>query len=142
VELELKVVFDEADLLAEIVAERGDIRRLRERVRGVPRAAAYYERVRLGELVVDALARRRASDAERLLHALAPHAADVRPADDLPESVLLKAAFLVERPRVGRFERAVDELARAEAPRLQFHLYGPLPPYSFSDIRLAVGAGS
>jgi hypothetical protein len=141
-EFELKVVFEEATLLAEVVAARADIRRLRERVRQIPASAAYYERLQLGELVHASLERKRAEEGYRLLATLAPHAADLRVAEELPESVLLKAAFLVERARVERFERAVDDIVRAEAPRLQFRLYGPLPPFSFSDVPLAAGAST
>ena len=47
------------------------IRQLQERVRAVPEDASYYDRVRLGELIVGALEQRREQDAERLLRAAA-----------------------------------------------------------------------
>ena len=56
-------------------------------------------------------------------------AARVRPS----ESLVVRAAHLVERIRVGEYRERVRSLSE-ERPALQFLTSGPWPPYSFSDI--------
>ena len=102
----------------------------------LPEAAAYYERIRLGELVAaeveqrararhgagcssGSTARRGRADASR------PHGAEAA----------VNVAFLVERDRLDEFAARCasalqDELGGA---RCELRCVGPLPPYSFAD---------
>jgi hypothetical protein len=84
--------------------------------------------------VQDARADARAR-AERIHDALAPVAFDVRrrpPADVEGATLLLDAAFLVERTRAREFAAAArGHAARAEADGLHVVLTGPWPPYNF-----------
>jgi Gas vesicle synthesis protein GvpL/GvpF len=130
VELSLKGTYEER-VLAEVVRERRDIAQLRERVRGADEAATYYDRIRLGELVADAMAAKRDEDTERILAPLRPLAEDVRLGDLTHERSVLSAAFLVRRERIDEFDGAADEVARAHEGRIRFRYAGPLPPYSF-----------
>ena len=97
--------------------------------------AAYYENIRLGELVTAHLSARRAEDAERIHARLAPLAADIvadeRESDAL---VVLKASFLVERKLLERFDIELEALAKEEAPAVRFEVLGPLPPTAFVSL--------
>src|SRR5688572_20653095 len=90
VELTVKAVYDEELLLREVVAASPDVGALRERTRGVTPEAGYYDRIRLGELVAAGVERRRTADAERILGALQPHAADVSISETLLDRVALQ----------------------------------------------------
>src|SRR4051812_23577161 len=72
VELGLKALWDRDRLFAEIVAERDDIRRLRDRLADRPPESAYFERIQLGELTNAAIADKRDREGEDLLDALSP----------------------------------------------------------------------
>ncbi|MFI7602198.1 GvpL/GvpF family gas vesicle protein [Actinoplanes sp. NPDC049681] len=123
-----------AAVLGEVLAADPEIAELRDLVRAG--AARPDVRVRLGELVAAALARRRAHDA-RCLHAvLEPHrvAAVERPVAAADQAV--SAAFLVERQRRAGFEAAVERLAVEQAGRARVRLLGPLAPYDFADALL------
>jgi len=137
VELGLKVLWDRDRLFAEIVAERADIRELRDRVAARPPDTAYYERIQLGELTEAAIAARRDRDGEAILDALSPLAVDVRLNRLLAETMVLNASFLVERGRIEGFDAAVQHLGRVHAERLVFQYVGPLPPYSFVNIAVS-----
>src|SRR5438132_446961 len=65
VQMNVKVSYEEEAVLGEIVAGEPEIARLR-RATAAAGDAAYYDNIRLGELVAAALAARRAQDAERL----------------------------------------------------------------------------
>jgi Gas vesicle synthesis protein GvpL/GvpF len=129
VQLNVKAVYDEETVLREIVQAEPEIARLREQTRTLG-DAGHFASIRLGELVASALAERRSTDAGRLLERLGAEAEDIV-VDEAPETVVLKASFLVARERIAGFDEALEELAAAEAPRLSFESIGPLPPTAF-----------
>jgi Gas vesicle synthesis protein GvpL/GvpF len=135
VEATLRGVFEDEDArLREVVEQEPEIARLRDQVREVPEDAGYYARIRLGELVASALEARRAAEERRILDRLQPFAHAVDRDTELPERVVVKAAFLVERPKLQAFDREVDALARELAGRIRFSYAGPLALHSFVDL--------
>ncbi|MEW2359491.1 GvpL/GvpF family gas vesicle protein [Spirillospora sp. NPDC029432] len=134
VELRVKGTYVQDTVLREVVSDDPEIAELNQRLREVPEDAAdaaYYERVRLGEMIAQSLERRREHDGQALLEALAPAAEALVRKPPSREEDVVDAAFLVERDRRGDFERAVQELADAHADRITVRLIGPLPPYDF-----------
>ena len=142
VQLTVKGVYEEGALLRGVVERTPAIARLRERVRGMPEAASYYDRIRLGEMIAGAVERAREADTARVLDRLGPLAvATVR---ESPSSVnsAVDAAFLVERDRVPEFGEAVTGLARELGDRVRIRFIGPLPPYSFAEQERTVEDGA
>jgi len=137
VEVNLKGIHDEQSVLSEIVREDREIAELREAIRGKPQDATYYERIRLGELIAQALDDKRAEVAPTLIEALRPYAVAVQVGEPVHERMALNASFLVERDRLDKFDKVVDEIGEKEAGRLRLRYTGPLPPHSF--VELGVG---
>ena len=131
-QLNVTAAYDEDTVLREIVQNEPEVARQREQSRALG-AAAHFASVRLGELVASALAARRSADAARLLERLAAESDEVavEPGGD---TTVLKASFLVARDRAKNFDKALEELAGAEAPRLTFESIGPLPPTAFAAL--------
>jgi hypothetical protein len=50
------------------------------------------------------------------------------------EHMAVNASFLVRRSTVEAFDRALEELAAEQHPRIAFKLTGPLPPHSFVEL--------
>jgi hypothetical protein len=138
VEVTIKGIYDEAALLREVLAENREIAELKKAIHGKPEAATYYERIRLGELVVAALDERRATVAPQLIDLLAPFAGDVRVGEPVHERMAVNASFLVERSRLGEFDRIVDQIGAEQAGRIQLKYTGPLPPHSFVELGVGV----
>jgi hypothetical protein len=136
IELELKVLWNEERLFADIVAENDDIRALRDSLAGQPPEATRDERIQLGERVAAALQRKSEAEAAALLDALEPLAVQTRVNDNLGDMMLLNAAFLVDKSQEQAFDAKVQALSEARAGRQIFQFVGPLPPYNFVDIRL------
>jgi Gas vesicle synthesis protein GvpL/GvpF len=130
VELSLSGTYDER-IFGEVVAEQPEIAALRERVRGRDENATYYDRIRLGELVAQAMAAKRQHDTEQVLAKLRPLADDVRVGDAAHERSVLSASFLVHRDRLPEFDRAAEAVAAQNRSRIRFRYAGPLPPYDF-----------
>jgi hypothetical protein len=135
VELRLRAVYDEANLMREVVDADQDIARLRRSLRGAPEDATYYGRIQLGEMVAQAVERKRGEDAGKILEALTPLALALHVGEPNNERIVINASFLVERGRMAEFDAAVDEIGREQADRMRIKYTGPLPPHSFVQLR-------
>jgi hypothetical protein len=123
--------YEQDAVLREVLEGDPEIAALRDRVRSLPEDASYYDRVRLGELVVQALEDRREAEAEAVVERLAPFAVEICPnALGAPDDVV-NTAFLVERKRGREFETAVEEAGTALVGRVRLRLLGPIAPYDF-----------
>jgi len=131
VELKVRGTYEERRLMREVLSDDQDVARLRDSLRGVPEAASHYGRIRLGELVADAVERRRLFDSEQIIAALAPLALAVNVAEPNHQWAAVNASFLVQRGRIKDFDEAVDEVGQTQADRIRFKYTGPLPPHSF-----------
>lgn len=140
VELRLRAMYEEAPLMREAVQGNPEITRLRRMLSSLGERAGEYGRIRLAELVGDAVERMRSRDAIEILSRLQPLAQATATSEPSLESMALSACFLVEAAEVNRFTRAVNQLRRRQAGRLRLHYSDPLPPYSF--VRLQSGEGS
>jgi hypothetical protein len=137
VELNVRAFYEEDVVLREVVAANEPIAQLSAKTRSMPEAASYYDRIRLGQLVAEAVEQRRAADEKAIVDRLTPLAADVRKASPLPERMVTNASFLVERGRVEEFDAVAAALAEAEASRIRFKYVGPLAPHTFADLAAA-----
>lgn len=137
VELEVKVFWEQERLFAEIAEENDDVRALRDTIPLLPDGAAEVEKITLGELTAGEIELKSAWEADGILDVLELHAVDLLVSPNLSETMLLNAAFLVERAREEEFDGAVAGLAEAHAGRLVFNYVGPIPPYSFVNLAFA-----
>ena len=131
VQFTLKGRYEQDAVLREIAQADEEIMALRERVRDLPEDASYYDRIRLGELVVNAMKQRREADGRRVLERLQPFATDISTRPVAQPDDVLNAAFLVARDQVKQFDDAVEEVGRDLAGRVRFRVVGPLAPYDF-----------
>jgi len=137
VELGLKVLWNRERLFSEIVAERDDIRSLRDRIASLPPDSAYFERIQLGELTDAAIGEKRDREGEVILEALRPLAVDLELHRPLTDMMILNTSFLVNRDQIELFDALVQHLGEIHADRLVFQYIGPLPAYSFVNISVS-----
>jgi Gas vesicle synthesis protein GvpL/GvpF len=131
VQYTVKGRYEQDSVLREVLEDDEELRALQEHVRSLPEDASYYDRVKLGELVVAAIEQRREADAADVyerLEALAVVGAPHPPAQ--PEDVI-DAALLIDRADIEAFGEAVEALGEAWSGRIRFRLLGPLAPYDF-----------
>jgi len=137
VEINLKVFHDEDTILREAVAEIPEAAELRQSIQGKPEDATYYERIRLGELIAQALDDKRELTEPAIVDRLSQYAVAVQVGDPAHERMALNASFLVQREDLGRFDKAVDELGEEQGGRIRIRYTGPLPPHSFVELEMA-----
>lgn len=127
-----QAVYDEQQILSEVVAVNGEVADLRALTKDLPEDAAYGARVRLGELVGREVDARRHVDTESLLEQVLPvtDAHVLRPVSGLERVV--DAALLVHDERREQFEHRLEVLAEELHPRMRLRLMGPTAPYDFT----------
>jgi hypothetical protein len=118
--------------LREVLAAEPEAMRLRELLCGRDINVFQQESIRLGELVVRALERKRMADLHTLVDAVAPYAAAIAPRAPSADDGAVDAAFLVRRPQRSGFEQAAEEVARCWRNRIRLRLLGPFAPYDFA----------
>jgi Gas vesicle synthesis protein GvpL/GvpF len=136
-ELTLKASYDEEAVLAELVAASPRLAQLRELYNRHPSMDRGME---LGEETAAQLTARRDRDADRIVRTVEPLTLAMRVGEVGLEGGVVSLALLVERGRAGEVEEWVKSISRDLSPPIHFRLVGPLPPYSFVDVPLAVPA--
>jgi hypothetical protein len=134
VEMMVRAFYAEDALLRDVLAAHPDLARESAALGQGPQTHA--ARVRLGELVANAVQARRAEFESALLDRLAPLAADVRVDAAASERVALSAHVLVQRERRPALDEEIRALGEALAGVVAFRYVGPLAPYSFADVSL------
>jgi hypothetical protein len=137
VQLNVKAFYDEERLLKDVVAGSPAVAGLRQRVQGMPEAAGYYDRIRLGELVSGEVERRRELDSALVVDRLAPLAVAARSEGASTADMAVNAAFLVEGTAVDDFSAEVTKLIEELGERMRIRYVGPMPAYSFADAETA-----
>jgi Gas vesicle synthesis protein GvpL/GvpF len=136
VQLNVKGVYDERLLLADIVRESWQIAELRGSLKHRNSEA---DRLRLGQLVSSEIARRRDDDTAIALSGLERLAAAVR-ADEVAYPQAFGLAFLVDQRDRDAFDVAVSATQEQFGARLEIRYVGPLPPFSFVEDALSCGS--
>jgi hypothetical protein len=131
VQYTVKARYELDEVLREVVAENPEVAALRGVRSSHEDAGPFAEDLRLGELVVGALAGKRDADAATLLSKLGRKAVDVRVREPGGPEDVLHAAFLVDRERTESFERAVEAAGKLTVGRMRLRLVGPLAAYDF-----------
>jgi hypothetical protein len=134
VELGLKAFWYEEVIFHEVVEENPAIRSLRDSLMGRTAEETYYDRIRLGEMVEAAMAKKRDEDAEKILARLRPLVYQTRANKVITDRMVVNAAFLVEEGRGLEFDQAIQQLDAEMGRRLIFKYVGPVPPYNFVNI--------
>ena len=135
VELGIKALWrDEKAAFEEILAENPRLLRLRNTLEGKPPQATHFDRLRLGQMVKDALERKKAAEAASLLAPLRKVAHRVVENPILADKIVVNAAFLIDRQHEAAFDHSISQLEETQGPRFAFKYIGPVPPYNFVNI--------
>ena len=133
VQLSVRARYVQDRIMAELLTEEPEIARLRDATQGRPPDATYYDRIRLGELVVAGFERKRAADAAMIEDVVAAQAVEVRRRQEVAVEDVLDAAVLMPRSQVKDLEDALEAVATQTVGRIELRLVGPQAPYDFVE---------
>jgi hypothetical protein len=128
VQYTVRVGYVREAVLSAVMRNDPRIARLRAEARG------QSAQIRLGELVVQAIDRRRTGDAERLQSELEPLVERVDCQLSQDPDRLADFACLVTRDRGVEFEQSLEGIAKRHHGAVRMTLLGPLAPYDFVPV--------
>jgi hypothetical protein len=133
-ELGLKILAHEAPIYENIVEKYDEIRTLRGKLMGLPVDKTHYQRMKIGEMVAEALKKEIENYKHDILAVLKPLAEDIKVNDNYGEMMVLNAAFLIKNSIEPDFDKAVIELDEKLGSLMTFKYVGTLPPYNFVNL--------
>ncbi len=135
VELGLKAVFLE-NIYGSILDKYEAIRTCKAKIATLPPDRTHFERMRIGQMVEEALRAEKQSAADDILEALAPLAAEVKTNSTYGELMIVNAAFFVPKSREADFDSKVQELGEKYAARASLKYVGTMPPFNFVTLMI------
>lgn len=130
-EFRLRGDYDQDVVLTRMLETDPRLEQMREKIAGVDEDASYYDRIRLGEAISQAMDKLREDDAQACVDALAKYAVATEVKEVGGENGAVHLAFLVHRDQREAFEQAVDEIGEAWAGRIELRLIGPTAAFDF-----------
>jgi len=133
-ELGLKVLAHEAAMFGSILEKYEEIRSLKAKLINLPADKTHYQRMKVGEMVVEALKKETGNYKNMILDTLKPLADDFKLNDNYGEMMILNSAFLIKNNIEPLFDKAVNDLDEKFGSLMTFKYVGTLPPYNFVNL--------
>ena len=125
--------------LSEILSENRQAARLAAKLRDADPDATREVRIKLGELINEAVAAKRYKDTHALGHAMEGLCVASVVREPTHELDAAHVAFLVDTDRESEMEEAIEDLARDWEGRIDVRLLGPMAAYDFVGSMLPEG---
>jgi len=133
-ELGLKVLGQETAIYESILGKYNEIRSLKEKIIHLPVDKTHYQRMKIGEMVAEALKKETQNYRTIIMDILSPLADEVKINDNYGEMMILNAAFLIKTLSEHDFDKAVNALDEKFGRFMTFKYVGTLPPYNFVNL--------
>jgi hypothetical protein len=127
----LRARYDEAAVMREVIEENPAVLTLRGEIEGRPAEATHGVRLKLGQLVNEAVDSKRQSDTGTAVDLLAPVTVETSLRQPSHELDAAHVAVLVRQEREDDMLDALDDLAEMWRDRATIRLLGPMAPYDF-----------
>ncbi|MFC0503786.1 GvpL/GvpF family gas vesicle protein [Micromonospora costi] len=131
--------YEESALIQSVLDDNTAAADLADQVRGQPEETTREQRIRLGEIISQAVELRREAENRDLLDTLGPLATSALARPPSNELDAVNAAFLVEADREDDFVDALEEFAEQRRGLIHMRLLGPLAPYDFVSAHQLAG---
>ena len=135
VEMGLKVLWKDMNrVFKEIVEDNKEIKKLKNKSETKSSKNVNAAKVALGKAVKEALDKKKADEAWKILNKFKRTYVDVKENDLFGDSMVLNGAFLIDRIREKEFDFLVEDLVKKHDDRMTFKYIGPAPPFNFVNI--------
>jgi len=137
IEMGLKIFGKPEWFEKEIEADR-PLAKMKKMMDNIPSEAAYYERIRVGEMANQFFFRLQQQVIKDIFEPLSAVAESSKLNEPIGDRAILNAAFLLDKEHESLFDVKVFELNEHWQDKMEFKYSGPWPVYSFVNIRLTV----
>jgi len=133
VEVEIEVFWKEMNgIFDEIVKKSKHLRDLKANSKPKSRE----DLIMAGQLVAAQLRQKKAKEVTKYIKYLKGYISDYQINPTARDELVLYGSFLVDKKRLDQFDQAVDRLEEENRERVRVRYIGPMPPYSFADVRM------
>ncbi|MGM0875350.1 MAG: GvpL/GvpF family gas vesicle protein [Bacillota bacterium] len=137
IEVGLKVI-GKKEWLKNQLEKNSSIFKLKEEIQNKSKDAAFYDRIKLGELTRDYFFSLQEQIVSDVFTPLSQISVSAKQNDVVNERMLLNAAFLIESNKEIEFDKKVNECYQKWEDKVDFKYSGPWPPYNFINIKLKI----
>ena len=131
--------YAEQVILREVLSENRQAARLADKLRGADPDATRDTRIKLGEIINDAVTVKRHKDTRALGNAMEGHCVASVVREPTHERDAVHVAFLVDTGQESEMEQAIEDLAHDWDGRIELRLLGPMAAYDFVGTVLSEG---
>lgn len=117
-----------------LVEENEEIKAFKETITSQPYEAAYYDQVKIGQMVQEALKAKKKREERRILKALKPLACDVKRHDPYGDPAFANFSFLIERNKETVFDETLGALRDEYGSNVKFDYVTDAPPFNFVTV--------
>jgi len=126
---------DLSAIFSEVVEENKAIKAIKEALLHEKNEQKKYAgKIKIGQLVQNALEEKKKREANELLESLKPLSLDCKENRIYGDMNLVSAAFLITREQESAFDLKMQELEKTYAGRKQLKYIGPVVPYNFVEV--------
>ena len=133
-ELGLKAILKEDVIYKVILNKYKDIKNLKEQLDGVPTEKTYFQRMKIGEMVENALQKEKGYFKKDILDTLSQLVVEVKNNDSYYEKIIVNAALLVEKHKEAQFYEKVNILETKYSSIMKFKYIDMVPPFNFVNL--------
>src|SRR5688572_1459387 len=98
--------------------------------------SSYQSKLETGKRIAAAIQNRRQKKGQWIVDKLRKSVLAIRINKTLSDLMALNASFLVDRAKISAFDKEVERVHAQVGEYIKLDCVGPLPPYSFVDLRL------
>jgi len=133
-EVGVRIFCEEKHLFDEVLKNNPHIAKLRDEIAKKPPNETHSDRVKIGQMVQEALKVQKKQSQEMFLESLKDLSIDHRLNDALGDKMLFNGAFLIDSKNEANFNKRVDELENKVGKDFQFKYVQLTPPFNFVNI--------
>ncbi|WP_332694799.1 GvpL/GvpF family gas vesicle protein [Halalkalibacter lacteus] len=137
IEVGVKVI-GKKEWLKNEIEKNASIFHLKKEIKNKPKDAAFYDRIKLGDLTRNYFSSLQEQIVSDVFAPLSKLSVSSKQNDVLTERMLLNAAFLIDCHKETEFDQKVNECYQKWGDKVDFKYSGPWPPYNFINIKLKI----
>jgi hypothetical protein len=123
--------YAEQAILLEVLSENEEAAELAQQIRGSDPDATRDDRIRLGEIINNAIAAKREADTRELLSRMQDHCQASMAREPTHELDAVYVAFLMDADAEEQLDQATEELGEDWQGRIELQVRGPMAPWDF-----------
>ena len=137
-ELGIKAVFLDDRIYPYLLEKHEDIRALKATIMGKPPEKTHFQRMKIGEMVENALLQEVGICRDDIVNLLSPLSNDTKLNRTFGEKMIINAAFLVDKEKIPQFDRKVEDIDAKYGEMVKLKYVGEVPPFNFVNLTIQV----